>query len=94
MTAVETGLEAIAKTAPAVLVISLGFDAHAGDPTANLAATSEGFRAIGQRIGSLGLPTLLIQEGGYIVEKLDENLTAFLTAYRAARTQPRHLRRS
>ena len=85
VTAVETGLDAIAKTAPSILVVSLGFDAHVGDPTANLAATSEGFHVIGQRIGSMGLPTLLVQEGGYIVEKLDENLTAFLTGYRAVR---------
>jgi acetoin utilization deacetylase AcuC-like enzyme len=75
VTAVETGLNAIAKTAPSILAVSLGFDAHVGDPTANLAATSGGFHAIGQRIGSMGLPTLLVQEGGYIIEKLDENLT-------------------
>ena len=79
--AVETGLAAIEKFAPSALIVSLGFDAHVGDPTANLAVTGEGFRAIGQHIGGLGLPTLLVQEGGYIVEKLGDNLTAFLGGF-------------
>ena len=83
--AIETGLDAIRKFGASVLIISLGFDAHVGDPTANLAVTAEGFRAIGARIGSFGLPTLLVQEGGYIVEKLGDNLTAFLDGFLPAR---------
>ncbi len=83
--AIETGLDAIRKFGATVLIISLGFDAHAGDPTANLAVTAEGFREIGARIGSFGLPTLLVQEGGYIVEKLGDNLTAFLDGFLPAR---------
>ena len=83
--AIETGLEAIRKFGASVLIISLGFDAHIGDPTANLAVTAEGFRTIGERIGSFGLPTLLVQEGGYIVEKLGDNLTAFLDGFLPAR---------
>ncbi len=79
--AVDAGLSAIRKFGASALIISLGFDAHVGDPTANLAVTGEGFRAIGQHIGNLGLPTLLVQEGGYIVEKLGDNLTAFLEGF-------------
>jgi acetoin utilization deacetylase AcuC-like enzyme len=79
--AIETGLAAIKRFGATALIISLGFDAHAGDPTANLAVTGEGFRAIGERIGGFGLPTLLVQEGGYIVEKLADNLTAFLGGF-------------
>jgi acetoin utilization deacetylase AcuC-like enzyme len=79
--AVEQGLDAIRKFGASVLIVSLGFDAHLGDPTANLAVTGEGFRAIGERIGGFGLPTLLVQEGGYIVEKLGDNLAAFLEGF-------------
>ena len=86
--AIETGLDAIRKFGASVLIISLGFDAHVGDPTANLAVTGEGFHAIGERIGGFGLPTLLVQEGGYIVEKLADNLTAFLNGFLAARASP------
>jgi acetoin utilization deacetylase AcuC-like enzyme len=84
--AVETGLAAIRKFGATALIVSLGFDAHAGDPTANLAVNCEGFRDIGRHIGSLGLPTLLVQEGGYIVEKLGDNLTAFLGGFFEARS--------
>ena len=84
--AIETGLASIKRFGASVLIVSLGFDAHAGDPTANLAVTAEGFRTIGQCMGSFGLPTLLVQEGGYIVERLADNLTAFLDGFLAPRT--------
>jgi acetoin utilization deacetylase AcuC-like enzyme len=64
-----------------VLIISLGFDAHLGDPTANLAVTGDGFRTIGDRIGSVDVPVLLVQEGGYLIEKLGDNLHAFLSGF-------------
>lgn len=83
--AIDQGLTAIKKFGADVLIISLGFDAHAGDPTANLAVTGDGFRTIGAHIGGFGLPTLLVQEGGYIVEKLADNLTAFLGGFLPAR---------
>ncbi|HEX2941093.1 MAG TPA: histone deacetylase family protein [Rhodopila sp.] len=76
--AVARGLDAIAAKSPAALIISVGFDAQQGDPAANLAVDAQGFAAVGRRIGALGLPTLLVQEGGYLVERLGANLTAFL----------------
>jgi acetoin utilization deacetylase AcuC-like enzyme len=85
LAAIDQGLAAIAGFAPSVLLVSLGFDAHQGDPTANLAVTGEGFRAAGKRLGEIGLPVLLVQEGGYIVEKLAANLTCFLEGFLAAR---------
>ena len=79
--AIDKGLSAIQRFGASVLIISLGFDAHVGDPTANLSVTADGFRDIGARIGAFGVPTLLVQEGGYIVEKLADNLTAFLGGF-------------
>jgi acetoin utilization deacetylase AcuC-like enzyme len=76
--AVGQGLDAIASKRPSVLIVSVGFDAQAGDPTANLAVGTEGFAAVGLRVAALGLPTVLIQEGGYLVQRLGANLTAFL----------------
>ena len=64
---------------PAALIVSLGFDAQLGDPAANLAVGAAGFEAVGRQVAALGLPTVLIQEGGYLVERLGVNLTAFLT---------------
>jgi acetoin utilization deacetylase AcuC-like enzyme len=77
--AVGEGLDAIAAKRPAILIVSTGFDAQDGDPAANLSVGAAGFEAVGRRVAALGLPTVLIQEGGYLVERLGANLTAFLT---------------
>jgi acetoin utilization deacetylase AcuC-like enzyme len=47
------------------LVVPLGVDAAAGDPESPLRVTPAGFREAGRIVGSLGLPTVLVQEGGY-----------------------------
>jgi acetoin utilization deacetylase AcuC-like enzyme len=79
--AIDAGLAAIRRFGATALIVALGFDAQAGDPTANLAVTAEGFREIGAHIGAFDVPTLLVQEGGYLVEKLADNLTAFLAGF-------------
>ncbi len=85
LAALERAAESLSAYAPAALVVALGFDAYVGDPFAGFAVTTEGFRAIGARIGRLGLPTVLVQEGGYNVEDLGGNLTAFLAGFEEAR---------
>jgi acetoin utilization deacetylase AcuC-like enzyme len=47
------------------LVVALGVDAAAGDPESPLQVTANGYRAAGRALGALGLPTVLVQEGGY-----------------------------
>jgi acetoin utilization deacetylase AcuC-like enzyme len=47
------------------LVVALGVDAAGGDPEAPLDVTPAGFRAAGRALGALGVPTVLVQEGGY-----------------------------
>jgi acetoin utilization deacetylase AcuC-like enzyme len=47
------------------LVVALGVDAAAGDPESPLRVTANGYRAGGRALGALGLPTVLVQEGGY-----------------------------
>lgn len=76
--ALAKALERIAAFRPALLVVALGLDAHEGDPFQGLAITTEGFRRIGAAIDDLGLPTLMVQEGGYMNEALGPNLVAFL----------------
>jgi acetoin utilization deacetylase AcuC-like enzyme len=83
--AIARGLDAIAAKRPSALVVSVGFDAQEGDPAANLAVGAEGFRAAGSMVAALSVPTVLIQEGGYLVERLGANLTAFLTGLGAIR---------
>jgi acetoin utilization deacetylase AcuC-like enzyme len=50
---------------PVALVVALGVDAAAGDPESPLAVSADGFTAAGRALGELGLPTVVVQEGGY-----------------------------
>jgi acetoin utilization deacetylase AcuC-like enzyme len=52
------------------LVVALGVDAADGDPESPLAVTAAGFRAAGRALGALGLPTVVVQEGGYDLDSL------------------------
>jgi len=71
------------------LLVALGFDAYVGDPSAAMTVTADGFRAAGAAIGALGLSTLLIQEGGYAVDALGQNLRAFLDGFASTAGQRR-----
>jgi acetoin utilization deacetylase AcuC-like enzyme len=58
--------EAATFAAPArALVVALGVDAAAGDPESPLEVTAAGYREAGRIVGDLGLPTVVVQEGGY-----------------------------
>jgi acetoin utilization deacetylase AcuC-like enzyme len=69
----------VAAYAPdAPLVISLGFDAFDGDPICDLALATADFAAIGGRVRGLGLPAIVVQEGGYAIDAIGANAVAFL----------------
>jgi acetoin utilization deacetylase AcuC-like enzyme len=71
--------------APGALVVALGLDASEQDPLAGLRVTTPGFERIGAAIARLGLPTVLVQEGGYLSDALGHNLAATLGGFEAAR---------
>jgi acetoin utilization deacetylase AcuC-like enzyme len=81
--ALDHGLERVAAFAPGALVIALGLDAFEGDPLGGLAVSTEGFGQIGRRLARLGLPTAIVQEGGYLCAALGDNLAAFLAGFEA-----------
>ena len=61
------------------LVVALGVDAAGGDPESPLEVTDAGFRAAGRALGSLGLPTVVVQEGGYDLDTIGALVHEFLT---------------
>ena len=62
-----------ARTAGATsLVVPLGVDAAAGDRESPLCVSAGGFRRAGRLLGGLGLPTVLVQEGGYDLASLGQ----------------------
>ena len=78
LAALDTGLARIEAFGADVVVVALGLDAHIDDPFKGLAITTPGFQAIAVAISGLGLPMVLVQEGGYVSDALADNLTAFL----------------
>jgi acetoin utilization deacetylase AcuC-like enzyme len=76
---------AIEAFAPTVLVVALGLDASEHDPLAALKITTDGFARIGAAVARLRLPSVLVQEGGYLSDILGDNLAAFLAGFEAAR---------
>ena len=81
LVALDRALARIHEFDPGAIVIALGLDAFVGDPFAGLALSTEGFGLVAQRIHALGLPTVLVQEGGYPCEQLGDNLSAFLQPF-------------
>lgn len=79
--ALDAGLKRIRAFAPEALVVALGLDAFEGDPFGGLSVSTPGFARIAERIAALNLPTVIVQEGGYLCDELGDNLTSFLTGF-------------
>ena len=86
LAAVTTGLDRIGLFGPDAIVIALGLDAAKDDPLGVLNVTTEGFTRAAELIAARGLPTAIVQEGGYLCEALPRNLVAFLKAFENGRS--------
>jgi acetoin utilization deacetylase AcuC-like enzyme len=76
----DEALSAIRRFKPNHLVVSLGFDIMTGDPTGSFGISGAGLQDIAKRIANLGLPTLIVQEGGYAVRNLRIGAQKFFSA--------------
>ena len=77
-------LNIIRKFKPDYLVVALGLDPAKGDPTGTWSFTHSNFAANGEMIGSLRMPTMVVQEGGYRNQSLGINARAFFTGLHRA----------
>lgn len=79
------GVERLVNAARAhrseALVVPLGVDAGVGDPNSPLAVTEPGFREAGRRLANLGLPTVFVQEGGYMLQTIGPLVRATLEGF-------------
>ena len=82
--ALAKALKAISDFGAGAMVLALGLDAHEADPLNGGAVTREGFRVMAREIAALKLPTVIVQEGGYLTEFLSGNLTTFLEGFQGA----------
>lgn len=76
--ALGRALEAISTFGARFLVISYGADTFDGDPISHFALQTEDMQRIGAAVAALNLPTLAVMEGGYKIEALGDNVSAFL----------------
>lgn len=79
--ALERALLRIEAFAPGALVVALGLDTYEGDPFQGMAIRTTGFGRIAKAIAGLGLPTVIVQEGGYLADALGHNLESFLRGF-------------
>ncbi len=79
--ALETALAAIQTFGADALVVSLGMDTFAGDPISGFTLRSDDYLRVGARLAKLGLPTVLVFEGGYAVAEVGINAVNVLESF-------------
>ena len=76
---------------PDYLIVLLGFDTYETDPLGGFKISTEDYAVIARKVaGKMGgpfeeVPTLILLEGGYVVDRLGENLMSFLKGWREGR---------
>jgi acetoin utilization deacetylase AcuC-like enzyme len=81
MPALDRALERIASFGAELLIVSYGADTFADDPISFFRLKTADYTPIGRRIAGLGLPTLIVMEGGYAVDALGANVASFLEGF-------------
>ncbi|MBV9568323.1 MAG: histone deacetylase family protein, partial [Hyphomicrobiales bacterium] len=79
--AVENASDAVRSFGAQVLVLALGYDAHKDDPIGVLNLDATDFGDVGRLVKAFGLPTLVVQEGGYAIDAIGDCLGAFLAEF-------------
>lgn len=74
-------LDAIARFAPGLLVVSFGADTWAGDPISGFALETRDYAVLARDIAGCRWPTVVVMEGGYAVAALGDNVAAFLSGF-------------
>lgn len=82
--ALDAAVQAVAQFAPRAVVLAIGFDTYEHDPISVLRFDFDAYRLTGERLRALGLPIVVVQEGGYMVDSLQPGLTALLEGLDAA----------
>lgn len=71
-------IEVVEEYRPDVVLVSLGVDTAEGDPVSQFRLQTSSFGRMGQMLAGLGRPVVVVQEGGYLLPKLGENVVSFL----------------
>jgi acetoin utilization deacetylase AcuC-like enzyme len=82
--ALEQACARLRRHAPEVLVVSLGVDTFKDDPISHFQLDSPDYLAMGRMIAAVGVPTLFVMEGGYMVDEIGINAVNVLTGLEEA----------
>ena len=79
--ALAKALERIAAFGTELLIVSYGADTFVGDPISHFALETTDYPLMAGDIAALGLPTVIVMEGGYATDALGANVAAFLSGF-------------
>ena len=79
--ALMQAIDWIASFEPKLLIVSYGADTHEADPISHFKLKTADYATMARRIAALGLPTLIVMEGGYAIEALGANVAGFLGGF-------------
>ena len=79
--AIEQALQRIADAGVSAVVVALGVDTYVDDPLGTFEVATSDYRSVAQRIAGLSVPTVIVQEGGYAVDAIGDNVAAFLEPF-------------
>jgi acetoin utilization deacetylase AcuC-like enzyme len=79
--ALGRALGRIEQFCPTFLVVALGFDTMKADPTGGFVLDPATMGEIGRRLAALRLPTLIVQEGGYVLRNLRAGARTFFRGF-------------
>ncbi len=77
----QYALDSLAEYQPDALVLSFGADTYKDDPLGFFKLDTPHFTEIGKRVCALDLPTVIILEGGYAIDRLGDNVVALLSGF-------------
>jgi acetoin utilization deacetylase AcuC-like enzyme len=81
LAALDQALDAIRRFAPSLVIVSFGADTYEADPISHFKIATADYPTLARRIAGLGLPSLIVMEGGYAVGALGDNVRAFLSGF-------------
>ncbi|MDD5333869.1 MAG: histone deacetylase family protein [Rhodoferax sp.] len=79
--ALQLALQGIARFRADALVVSLGLDTFAGDPISGFRLQCDDYLRVGADLAAVGLPTVLVFEGGYAVAEVGVNAVNVLEGF-------------
>jgi acetoin utilization deacetylase AcuC-like enzyme len=78
LAALARALDRVASFAGGILVVSLGMDTFGEDPIGDFALTTLAYHEAGRMVAATGRRLLIVQEGGYDIAHLGENVRQWL----------------